>query len=110
MSRDGMARLEEVVRAAVTGAEGSPELAMAMLATELRTHPNLLLDALKELSDLGSQSRHRAPAAVVRARGLVNGVLRACGFHDRWPDLVPVAQGITDLMERDTQDYVGPHP
>ena len=105
-----MARLEEVVRAAVTGAEGSPELAMARLATELRTHPNLLLDALKELSDLGSQSRHRAPAAVVRARGLVNGVLRACGFHDRWPELVPVAQGITDLMERDTQDYGEPHP
>lgn len=87
MSRDGMARLKEVVRAAVAGAEGSPELAMAMLATELRTHPNLLLDVLKELSDMGSQSRHRAPAAVDRARGLVNGVLRACGFHDRWPNL-----------------------
>ena len=77
MSRDGMARLQEVVRAAVTGAEGSAEPAMAILATELRTHPNLLLDALKELSDLGSQSRHRAPAAVDRARWLVNGVLRA---------------------------------
>lgn len=110
MSRDGMARLEEVVRAAVISAEGGAEPAMAMLATELRTHPNLLLDTLKELSDLGSQSRHRAPAAVDRARGLVNGILRACGFHDRWPNLVPVAQGITDLMERETQNYVGPHP
>ena len=105
-----MARLEEVVRAAVTGAEGSPELAMAMLATELRTHPNLLLDALKELSDLGSQSRHRAPAAGDRARRLGNGVLRTCGYHERRPNLVPVAQGIMDLMERETQDYVGPYP
>ena len=114
MSQDGMARLEEVVRAAVTSAEGTAAPAMAMLAAELRTRPNLLLHALKELSDLGSQSRHRAPAVVDRARGLVNEVLRACGFHDRWPNLVPVAQGIADLMARETQNYVEttrrPHP
>ena len=30
----------------------------------------------------------------------------ACGFRDRWPNLVPVAQGITDLLARETQDYV----
>ncbi len=106
MSQDGMARLEEIVRAAVAGAEGTVEPALAMLAAELRTRPKLLLDALKELGDLGSQSRHRAPAVVDRARGLVHEVLRACGFHDRWPNLVPVAQGIGDLMARETQDYV----
>src|SRR5712691_9526473 len=36
-------------------------------------HPKLLLDALKELSDLGSEPRHRAPDAVESMRGLVNG-------------------------------------
>ena len=114
MSQDGMARLEEVIRAAVTSAEGTAAPAMAMLAAELRTRPSLLLDALKELSDLGSQPSHRAPAAVDRACELVNGVLRAFGFHDRWPNLVPVAQGIADLLARETQDYEEatrrPHP
>jgi hypothetical protein len=99
MSQDGMKRLEEIVRAVTTGAEGTPEPAM-MLAAELRTHPKLLLDALEELRTLGSQSRPRVPEAVDWARGLVNEVLRAFGFRDQWPNLVPVAQGIVDLMAR----------
>jgi hypothetical protein len=103
MSADGVARLEEIVRAVVTGAEGTPEPVTKVLAGELRTHPKLLLDALKELSDLGSESRHRAPDAVEWARGLVHEVLRAFGFHDRWPNIVPVAQGIVDLMARGRQ-------
>ena len=103
MSQEAMARLEEMVRAVVTGSEGAPEWAMRVLAAELRTRPKLLLDALKELSDLGSESRHRAPEAVESMRGLVNEVLRASGFRDQWPGLVPVAQGIVDLMARERQ-------
>lgn len=106
MSQDGMARLEEVVRAVVSDAEGTPGLAMAVLAAELRTRPKLLLDTLKELSDLGSQSRERVPEVVDWARELTNEVPRAFGFRDRWPNLVPVAQGIVDLMARQTQNYV----
>jgi hypothetical protein len=96
-----MARLEEIVRAVVTGAEGTPEPAMKVLSAELRTHPKFLLDALKELSDLGSESRHRVPDGVESMRGLVNEVLRAGGFRDQWPGLVPVARGIVDLMARE---------
>jgi hypothetical protein len=48
MSQEGMARLEEVVRAVVTGSEGALEAAMMVLAAELRTRPKLLLDALKD--------------------------------------------------------------
>ncbi len=79
---------------------------MAALAAELRTRPKLLLDTLKELSDLGSQSRERVPEVVDWARELTNEILRAFGFRDRWPNLVPVAQGIVDLMARETQNYV----
>ena len=39
MSQDGMTRLEEVVRAVVTDAEGTSGPAMAALAAELRTRP-----------------------------------------------------------------------
>ena len=106
MSQDGMARLEEVVRAVVTDAEGTSGPAMAVLAAELRTRPKLLLDTLKELSDLGSQSRERVPEVVDWARELTNDILRAFGFRDRSPNLVPVAQGIVDLMARETQNYV----
>jgi hypothetical protein len=106
MSQDGMARLEEVVRAVVTDAEGTSGPAMAVLAAELRTRPKLLLDTLKELSDLGSQPRERVPEVVDWARDLTNEILRAFGFRDRWPNLVPVAQGIVDLMARETQHYV----
>jgi hypothetical protein len=105
MSQDGMARLGQVVRAGVTGAEGIPAPTMRVLAAELRTHPKLLLDALKELSDLGSESRDRAPAAVESMRGLMHEVLRASGFRDQWPGLVPVAQGIVDLIAREAQTY-----
>jgi len=101
MSQEGMARLEEIVRAVVTGPEGVPGSTMTVLAAELRTRPKLLLDALKELSDLGFESRYRAPDAVESMRGLVNEVLRAWGFRDQWPGLVPVAQGIVDLMARE---------
>jgi hypothetical protein len=68
MSQDGVARWEEIVRALVIGAEGNADPGMNVLAAELRTHPKLLLDALKELSDLGSESRPRAPDAVEWAR------------------------------------------
>jgi len=47
MSQEGMARLEEIVRAVVTGPEGVPGSTMTVLAAELRTHPNLLLEALR---------------------------------------------------------------
>jgi hypothetical protein len=100
MSQEGIARLEEVVRAVVTGSEGAPEAAMMVLAAELRTRPKLLLDALKELGDLGSESGNRAPDTVHRARRLVNEILRTFGFRDGWPNLGPVAQGIVDLMGR----------
>jgi hypothetical protein len=40
-----MARLEEIVRAVVTGPEEVPASSMMVLATELRTHPKL--DAVK---------------------------------------------------------------
>jgi hypothetical protein len=103
MSQEGMARLEEIVRAAVTGPERVPDSTMTVLAAELRTRPNLLLHALKELSDLGSESRHRAPDAVESMRGLVNEVLRASGFRDQWPGLVAVARGIVDLVARERQ-------
>jgi hypothetical protein len=103
MSQDGMKRLGEIVRAVATGAEGTPEPAMKVLAAELRTHPKLLLDALEELRTLGSQSWPRVPEAVDWARGLVHEVLRAFGFRDRWPNLVPVAQGIVDLIARERQ-------
>ena len=93
MSQDGMKRLEEIVGAVATGAEGTPEPATKGLAAELWTHPKLLLDALEELRTLGSQSRPRVPEAVDWARGLVHQVLRAFGFRDRWPNIVPVAQG-----------------
>ena len=76
---------------------------MTVLATELRTRPRLLLDALKELSDLGSESHDRAPDAVDWARGLVSQVLRTFGFRDGWPNLGSVAQGIVDLMMKATQ-------
>jgi hypothetical protein len=101
MSQDGMARLEEIVRAVVTGPDGVPDSTMTVLAAELRTRPKLLLDALKELSDLGSESRHRAPDAVDSMRGLVSEVLRASGFRNQWPGLVPVARGIVDLVARE---------
>jgi len=103
MSQEAMGRLEETVRLVVTGFEGSPESAMTVLATELRTRPRLLLDALKELSDLGSESHDRAPDAVDWARGLVSQVLRTFGFRDGWPNLGSVAQGIVDLMMKATQ-------
>jgi len=100
MSQEGMARLEEIVRAVVTGPAAVPDSTMTVLAAELRTRPKLLLDALKELSDLGSEARHRAPDAVESMRRLVNEVLRASGFRDQWSGLVPVAQGIVDLVAR----------
>ncbi len=103
MSQEGMARLEEIVRAAVTGPERVPDSTMTVLAAELRTRPNLLLHALKELSDLGSELRHRAPDAVESMRGLVNEALRASGFRDQWPGLVAVARGIVDLVARERQ-------
>jgi hypothetical protein len=106
MSQDGVARLEEIVRAVVIGAEGRADPSMKVLAAELRTHPNLLLEALKELSDLGSESRPRAPDAVAWARGVVKEVLRTFGFHDRGPNLGPAAQGIVDLLARETDNYV----
>ena len=104
MSQDGMSRLEEIVRAVVTSPEGGSDSTMTVLAAELRTRPKLLLDALKELSDLGSESRHRAPDAVNDSmRGLVSEVLRAAGFRNQWPGLVPVARGIVDLVARERQ-------
>jgi hypothetical protein len=102
--------LEEIVRAAVIATEGHADPGMKVLAAELRTHPNLLLDALKELSDLGSESRPRAPDAVEWARRLVNEVLRTFGFRDRGPNLEPEAQGIVDLLARETDNYVATAP
>jgi hypothetical protein len=67
-----------------------------VLTAELRTRSKLLLDALKELGDLGSESGNRAPDTVHRARRLVNEILRTFGFRDGWPTLGPVAQGIVD--------------
>jgi hypothetical protein len=90
MSQDGVARLEGIVRAVVIGAEG-------------RADPGM---KVKELSDLGSESRPRAPDAVEWARGLVNEVLRTFGFRDRGPNLGPAAQGIVDLLARETDNYV----
>jgi hypothetical protein len=110
MSQDGVARLKEIVRVVVIGAEGRADPGMKVLAAELRTHPNLLLDALKELSGLGSESRSRVPDAVEWARGLVNELLRTFGFRDRGPNLVPVAQGIVDLLARETDNYVATTP
>jgi len=46
------------------------------------------------------------PETVDWARGLVNEVLRAFGFRDQWPNLVPVAQGIVDLMARERQKWM----
>jgi hypothetical protein len=103
MSQEGLARLEEIVRAVVTSPKEVPGSTMTLLAAELRTRPKLLLDALKELSDLGSEPRHRAPDAVDSMRGLVNRVLRASGFRDQWPGLLQVARGIVDLMARERQ-------
>jgi len=37
MSQDGMSRLEEIVRAVVTGPEGGSDSTMTVLAAELRT-------------------------------------------------------------------------
>ena len=79
MSQEGLARLEEIVRAVVTSPAEVPGSTMTLLAAELRTRPKLLLDALKELSDLGSEPRHGAPDAVESMRGFVNGF---CGPRD----------------------------
>jgi hypothetical protein len=106
MSQDGMARLEEIVRAVVTGSAGVPDPTTRVLAAELRTHPKLLLDALKELSDLGCESRHRASDAVESMRGLLNEVLRASGFRDQWPGLEPVVRGIVDLVAGERQQLM----
>src|SRR5437879_1892435 len=93
MSQDGHEAIGRNRRAVATGAEGTPEPTTKVLAAELWTHPKLLLEALEELRTLGSQSRPRVPEAVDWARGLVHQVLRAFGFRDRWPNIVPVAQG-----------------
>lgn len=86
MSQDGMSRLEGIVRAVVTGPDGGSDSSMTVLAAELRTRP---------------ESRHRAPDAVDDSmRGLVSEVLRAHGFRNQWPGLVPVARGIVDLVPR----------
>ena len=106
MSQDGVARLEGIVRAVVIGAEGRADPGIKVLAAELRAHPTLLQEALKELSDLGSEPRPRAPDAVEWARELVNEVLRTFGFRDGGPHLGPVAQGIVDLLARGTDSYV----
>jgi hypothetical protein len=42
--------------------------------------------------------------------GLVNEVLRTFGFRDQGPNLVPVAQGIVDLLARETDNYVATTP
>ena len=47
MSQDGVSRLEGIVRTVVIGAEGRADPGMKVLAAELRTHPNLLLEALR---------------------------------------------------------------
>src|ERR1700730_15881367 len=101
MSQEAMGRLDEIVRAVVIGPEGVPGSAMTVLAAELRTRPKLLLDALKELSDLGSQSRPRAPDAADAMCVVVNEVLLAWGFRHQWAGLVLVARGIIDLMTRE---------
>jgi hypothetical protein len=59
---------------------------------------------------LGSQSRHRMPEVVEWARALVKEVLRAFGFRDQWPTLVPVAQGIADLLASETGNYLATTP
>ncbi len=109
MSQDGMTRLEEVVRAVVTDAEGTSGPAMAALAGELRTRPKLLLDTLKELSDLGSQSRERVPEVVDWARELTNEILRAFGFRDRWPNLVLVTRHEESEAEETVELVEGAH-
>jgi hypothetical protein len=107
MSEQGMTRLEADVRAMVLGAGGDPGLIKTVFAANLRTTPFGLFSAWDELARLGAEDRHRIPADVEWARGLVNEVLQALGMGSdgRWRNLMPVARGIVDLIAGEIQSY-----
>lgn len=83
MSAGGVARLEKIVRAVVTGAEGTPEPVTKMLAAELRTHPKLLLDALK---DSATWDPNHATERRTRLNGRGGSCMRFCGPSDFMTD------------------------
>ena len=79
MNEQSMTRLEADVRAMVLGAGGDPGLIKTVFAANLRTTPFGLFFAWDELARLGAEDRHRIPADVEWARGLVNEVLQEGG-------------------------------
>jgi len=90
----------------VVGADGNPDPVKTGLAAELRTNRLLLLGAWEGLAQLGTRQRHRVPVEVEWARGLVNEILLRLGIKDdRWRTLVPVAQGIVDVIARQVQAH-----
>src|SRR5437660_2923381 len=107
MNEQSMTRLEADVRAMVLGAGGDPGLIKTVFAANLRTTPFGLFFAWDELARLGAEDRHRIPADVEWARGLVNEVLQDLGMGSdgRWRNLMPVARGIVDLIAGEIQSY-----
>ena len=91
----------------VVDGEGRPEPVKIGLAAELRTNRLLLLVAWEPLAQLGARPRQRAAADVEWARALVSEIVLRFGVkaNDRLRTLVPVAQGIVDVIARQIQAY-----
>src|SRR5262245_17205765 len=107
MSREGMTRLEERVRAMVTGADGDSSAVMVMLAHEFRANPSQLFAAWEELAASGSLERRRIPETVVSALEVVHDAVVALGApeSDRYQGLMNVARGVVDLAARAIANY-----
>src|SRR5262245_17748208 len=102
-----MARLEERVRAMVTGADGDANAVMVMLAHELRANSTQLFAAWEELAASGSLARRRVPESVVSALELVHDAVVALGVPegDWYQGPITVARGIVDLVARAVANY-----
>jgi hypothetical protein len=102
-----MARLEERVRAMVTGADGDINAVMVMIAHEFRANPTQLFSAWEELGASGSLERRRVPERVVSALEVVHDAVVALGApdSDRYQGRMTVARGIVDLVARAVTDY-----
>src|SRR5262245_4228454 len=103
-----MVRLEERVRAMVTGANGDASAVMVMLAHEFRANSSQLFAAWDELAASGSLERRRVPERVVSALEVVHDAVVALGVpeSDRYQGLMNVARGIVDLVARQLTTYL----
>ena len=99
MSKDALNQLRELLRAAVTRAEGDLTGEVTMLAAHVKTRVWLIVGVVPDLAELGAPPRSRDQGRVTWARDLLRDMLPGFEAVDR------IARGLVDLLDDEIRTY-----